>query len=192
MSIPLANTKKNYIGSLSPEYPLLGLLSGGPAHGYQLHQQLRVELGQIWHISLSQTYNILNRLEKAGHIKGYLQEQSKRPARRRFSMTSSGQKRFFDWLQAPSGLSVKAIRIEFTTRLYFASRQDPDLAFQMIADQILETHTGLKALSDTLDEVPPDQIYNRLSLELRIRHLESTLDWLNDCEKALNFSTLQV
>lgn len=49
---------------LSPEYALLGFLERPPAHGYELHQRLLEHLGEIWHVSLSQTYNILTRLEE--------------------------------------------------------------------------------------------------------------------------------
>lgn len=181
MSISTRSVSKTYVGPLSPEYPLLGLLVREPAHGYQLYQSLQKELGHIWHISLSQTYNILNRLEKSGLITGRLQEQSKRPARRRFSLTKQGRNRFQEWLQEPSGLSVKSIRIEFTTRLYFAFLQDPDLAVHMVEEQIQETKAGIYSLSRSLKKIPPDELFNRLSMELRLRHLQSTLEWLYDC-----------
>jgi len=45
---------------------LLGFLNQQPAHGYDLHERIEAELGQIWRIGLSQTYNILNRLETQG------------------------------------------------------------------------------------------------------------------------------
>src|SRR4030067_2794252 len=112
--------KTSYTGSLSPEYALLGLRSQKPAHGYELHQWMLRDLGQIWHISLSQTYNILNRLEVQGFIRGDLQEQEKLPARRYFKLMESGLERFETWLNSTSGCSVRLIRVEFTTRLYFA------------------------------------------------------------------------
>jgi hypothetical protein len=39
--------------ALSPEYVLLGFLNQQPAHGYDLHERMEAELGQIWHISLN-------------------------------------------------------------------------------------------------------------------------------------------
>jgi len=36
--------------ALSPEYVLLGFLNQQPAHGYELHQRIEAQLGQIWHI----------------------------------------------------------------------------------------------------------------------------------------------
>ena len=130
--------KSAYVGSLSPEFALLGLLSQGPAHGYELHQRLTTELGQVWHLSQSQIYNILNRLDGKGFIHGTLQEQDKLPAKRSFRLTGAGQQRFMDWLNLPSRSSVRAIRVEFTTRLYFALTISQDLAHQLIDAQRLK------------------------------------------------------
>ena len=71
--------KSNYASALSPEYALLGFLSQQQAHGYELHRRLTEELGQVWHVSLSQTYNILTRLERQGYIAGKTFEQEKAP-----------------------------------------------------------------------------------------------------------------
>jgi DNA-binding PadR family transcriptional regulator len=173
--------KSTYVGSLSPEFALLGLLSQGPAHGYELHQKLASELGQVWHLSQSQIYNILNRLEGKDYIRGTLEEQKKLPAKRLFRLTDAGQDRFDDWLYAPSRSSVRAIRVEFTTRLYFALAIDPDLASDLIDSQIAETRVGLQRLETRRSSIPEDQTFNRLGLDLRIHQLNSILDWLASC-----------
>src|SRR3972149_953899 len=121
-----------YIGPLSPEFALLGLLSQKSAHGYELHQRLVSDLRQVWHVSLSQTYNILNRLEEKGYISGTFEEQEKHPTRRRFHLNPAGQERFNQWLHTPSRCTVRAIRVEFITRLYFARATSPELARELI------------------------------------------------------------
>lgn len=178
-------TKTSYTGALSPEYALLGLLYLKPAHGYQLHQRLAEDLGQTWHISLSQTYNILKRLEAQGFIEANIQEQSKLPDRREFQLSKTGSERFWQWFHAPTGASVRAIRVEFTTRLYFARKIDLKMAERLINEQVAETRTGLDRLNSVLAGIPPDQIFNRLGLELRIRQLDSILDWLEECRIVL-------
>jgi PadR family transcriptional regulator AphA len=180
--------KPSKIGSLSPEYVLLGLLLRGPAHGYELHQKLTAELDQVWHLSQSQIYNILNRLEEKDFIRGTLQEQEKLPAKRLFHLTPAGKEHFESWLNTPSRSSVRAIRIEFTTRLYFAYALDPDLAAQLIEAQILAIQAGLKRLEAQQASLPGEQIFNRMGLDLRIRQLSSILDWLASCQDILNSS----
>ena len=177
--------KTSFVSSLSPEFALLGLLSQGPAHGYELHQKLTAELGQVWHLSQSQIYNILNRLEGKEFIRGTLQEQKKLPAKRLFHLTQAGQARFESWLSSPSRSSVRAIRVEFTTRLYFAYALDPGMASKLIEAQIAETRAGLQRLEARQSTLPPEQIFNKLGLELRVRQLTSILEWLATCHTTL-------
>lgn len=181
-------TKTTYSSALSPEYALLGFLAQKPAHGYDLHLRLTAELGQVWHVSQSQVYNILNRLEGQGFITATVQAQEKLPARRRFRLTAAGRKRFDAWLHATTGSSVHAIRVEFITRLYFAAALDPALAGRLIEDQMVETRAGLERLTGLLAELPPDQTFNRLGLELRIRQLRSIVGWLTACQKTLGLN----
>jgi DNA-binding PadR family transcriptional regulator len=165
---------------------LLGLLAQSPAHGYELYQRLSTDLSQVWHLSLSQTYNILKRLEAQGYIIGALQEQEKLPTRRLFRLTPSGQARFDRWLRGTCRSSVRAIRLEFLTRLYFARSADPQLAHQLIDAQLAETRRGLEWLHKKYSSLPEKELINRLGLELRIRQLESILEWLRDCHDGLN------
>ena len=171
--------------SISPEFALLGFLSQQPAHGYELHQRLVTDLSQVWHISLSQTYNILTRLETQGLIVGTLQEQEKLPARRLFSLTEAGRQRFEAWLEMPSGCSVRAIRVEFITRLYFAQAISPEFSQLLIDSQAAQIQAGIIQLHTTLGQIPPAQVFNRLGIELRIRQLSSILDWMVECKRAL-------
>ncbi len=173
--------KHTYASTLSPEYPVLGLLIQQPAHGYRLHQRLNTDLRQIWRISLSQIYNILKRLEAHGFIIGQMQEHAGTPTRRHFEATPKGVKRFEEWLFAPSGSSARAIRVEFLTRLYFAMAIYKERASHLIDEQITESHKHLEILKGALDLLPLDQAFNRLALELRVRQLESILNWLPQC-----------
>ena len=187
MSISRSRTRAPKSGGLSPEYALLGFLSLRQAHGYELHRQLAEELDQIWHISLSQTYNILARLESQGAITGEMLEQQKLPARRQFNLTAVGRARFNEWLYRPTGCSVHAIRLEFTTRLYFAARccKSPAMAHDLIDAQVIEVQHGIERLKAMLTELPQSQTFNRLGLGLRVRQLTSILDWLSECRDAL-------
>jgi DNA-binding PadR family transcriptional regulator len=165
---------------------LLGLLAHSPAHGYELYQKLSTDLSQVWHLSLSQAYNILNRLEAQGDITGVIQEQSKLPARRLFHLTPLGQRRYDEWLNASSGSSVRSIRLEFLTRLYFARLAGPHQAHRLIDIQIDETRQGLERLRALQGGISSDQLVNRLSLALRIHQLESILEWLEACHLAID------
>lgn len=174
-----------HIGSRSPEYALLGFLYQHPDHGYILHQHLLNELGSVWHVSQSQTYAILNRLEAQGYISSTTIEQEKLPPRQLFQITAAGRLRFEQWLGSPSGSSVRAIRVEFITRLYFAKKVFPAMIPAMIEAESFEIDTALTSLEIYQKSIPPEQMFNRLGLELRIQQLQSVRTWLTKCHAAI-------
>jgi DNA-binding PadR family transcriptional regulator len=169
---------------LSPEYALLGFLFSQPSHGYDLHRLLITELGLTWHVSQSQTYNILKRLETQGYISSTTVEQEKLPAIQYLKITLAGRRRFTAWLETPTGSSVRAIRLEFITRLYFAQKLAPEKFIPLLEAQTAEVQNALSRLDASLAVLPDVQTFNRLGLQLRIQQLKSILDWLYECRKA--------
>jgi DNA-binding PadR family transcriptional regulator len=173
----------HHIGTLSPEMALLGLLYEGPGHGYDLHRKVISDLGQVWHLSQSQAYAILKRLEVRGDISVEEILQEKLPARQLLHMTPTGRKHFLDWLEAPSGGSTRAIRMEFVTRLYFLRLYMPEKLSQAFERQRMEADTHIRRLVEMHIELGNEQIYNRMSLDLRLKQLKTVLEWLDDYQK---------
>lgn len=176
------STENRRTSGLSPEYALLGFLEQSPAHGYELHQKLLEHLGEIWHTSLSQTYNILTRLEEQGFIQGTTQEQEKRPAKRRFRLTAAGKRRFEAWMSSISACSVRAIRVEFMTRLYFLYTRNPADALEAIQAQTEALQAHIERLKERLNNINSEQIFNCMGMSLRIRQLEVLVESLNECK----------
>jgi len=179
----MTSRKLHHIGTLSPEMALLGLLYGAPGHGYDLHRKVITDLGQVWHLSQSQAYAILKRLEARGEILVEEIPQEKLPPRQLLHITSQGRTHFLDWLDAPSGGSVRAIRMEFVTRLYFLSLYLPGKIAQAFDRQRVEAASHIQRLEKTLTELPHEQIHNRMSLEMRLKQLKAVLEWLDECQK---------
>jgi DNA-binding PadR family transcriptional regulator len=178
-----ANNHPHHIGTLSPEMALLGLLYAGPCHGYDLHRKVVNNLGQVWHLSQSQAYAILKRLESQRDISVEEIHQDKLHPRQLFYMTPQGRNRFLDWLDAPSGGSVRAIRMEFITRLYFLNLYAPEKIPQAFDRQMAEATSHLRRLEKICAELPSEQRYNHMSLELRVEQLNTVLEWLDECRK---------
>jgi DNA-binding PadR family transcriptional regulator len=173
----------HYIGNLSPEFALLGLLYGGPGHGYDLHRKVITDLGQVWHLSQSQAYAILKRLETRGDI--WVEEipQEKLPSRQLLHMTPEGRKHFLEWLDTTSGGSTRAIRMEFVTRLYFLRLYMPEKLAPAFDLQKAETEKHIRRLEKTCAELPSEQIFNCMSLQMRLKQLRTVLEWLDECQK---------
>jgi DNA-binding PadR family transcriptional regulator len=175
--------------SRSPEYALLGLLYLQSDHGYNLHRRLIAELGGSWHIRQSQSYTILKRLKREGYLTATPVKQAKLPALQSLKLTPAGRQRFTTWLKTPTGSSVRAIRLEFITRVYFMEKVRPAQVQPMFAEQILAVQATLTRLESSLSALPEAQKYPRLSLQLRIRQLDSTIAWLEVSRREFPGST---
>lgn len=171
-------SKDRHSGNVSPEFALLGFLLAGPSHGYDLHQRFLGELGQVWHLSQSQAYAILKRLESRGDISAQVIEQEKLPARQLLHITEAGRRRFFEWLELGIGRTARSIRLEFLTRLYFTQRYRPEQIMQIYNTQAAEIKTTIQRLESLLEYLPPDQIFNRLSLDLRLQQMRLIQTWM--------------
>jgi PadR family transcriptional regulator, regulatory protein AphA len=171
--------KLHHAGNLSPEYALLGFLLTGPSHGYDLHQQFLAELGHVWHLSQSQAYAILKRLENRGDISAHFVTQDKLPAKQMLRITASGRYRFMSWLEKDVSRNARAIRLEFLTRLYFARLHKPEIIKQIYSAQRAEIEASIERLEKLLGDLPGEQIFNRLSLDLRLRQMQLIQEWMD-------------
>lgn len=170
--------KAHRTGNLSPEFVLLGLLIIKPSHGYDLHQRFNAELGYVWHLSQSQTYAILKRLEDRGDISAQVIEQEKLPSRQMLRVTASGRIRFFEWLELGVGKNARSIRLEFLTRLYFTQLLSPESIGRIYNAQAAEIGSAIARLERLAEQVPPEQAFNRLSIDLRFRQLRLIQNWM--------------
>lgn len=173
-------SKGHHIGNVSPEFALLGFLLAGPNHGYDLHQRFLVELGQVWHLSQSQAYAIFNRLENRGDISAQVVDQEKLPARQILRITEAGRRRFFEWLERGIGNTARSIRLEFLTRLYFTQLYRPENMAQIYDAQYAELESTIVRLEGLLEHLPPDQLFNRLSLDLRLQQMRLIRNWMEE------------
>ena len=152
----------------------------GPSHGYDLHQRLTGDLGNVWHVSQSQAYSILKRLERRGDIATTAARQGKLPRRLMLRITPAGRRRFRQWLGGAGNSGARTVRLEFLTRLYFANRFMPEKAAGIHTAQAREVATAIRRLRLLLSHVPDDQTFNRMSLQLRLRQMELVRAWLQE------------
>ena len=73
----------------------------------------------------------------------------------------------------PTEGSTRAIRMEFITRLYFLNTYFPEKVTQAFEQQRSEAETHIARLEKILADLPKEQLYNRMSLEMRLKQLHS-------------------
>lgn len=170
---------------LSPDDVLLGLLAARPSHGYQLLEHFRIpgQLGLVWHMSTSQLYAILKRLESGDFVTGREVASDDAPPRTEYQLTGIGRDRLDTWLHEPSpSASTRRIRTEFLSRLYIAHLLDVPID-PIIQRQKATCQQRKNSLIATQTEIAPS--IGCLSLDLLVAELEVILQWIDRCESNL-------
>jgi len=82
------------------ELLLLGLLLTQSQHGYQINEFIEKNLSRITEMKKGNAYAVLERLAKEGFVDVHSEQEGKRPQRKVYSITPSGQARFMELLKA--------------------------------------------------------------------------------------------
>ncbi len=157
------------------EYTVLGTLSLGEAHGYDVFKFLNDNLSDICRFGRSQTYAVLSRLEQEGlvfHDKVY---QENLPAKKVFRLTPAGQEIFDAWMTSPVA-HIRDLRVEFLVKLFFTGLKPTGVREQFVADQMETCRKKAKNLEET--KVAVQTPIQMLALDYRIAIVNSTIEWL--------------
>lgn len=166
---------------LSPQWVLLGLLTGKPMHGYELHQFFTTAspLGRVWHLGMSQMYKLLSELESLGYVKCSIEPQESRPDRKVFHVTTPGREAFQQWLLTPVS-GIRLMRIEFLGKLFLART----LGREMVQAVIDVQEEACQTLLAELREGMPAKGFEDLVLRFRRGQIEAAIEWLAYCRRA--------
>src|SRR5690349_10086158 len=85
---------------MSTAHVLLGLLAGGPRHGYDLKRAHDERLPQAKPLAFGQVYATLGRLERDGLVERAGQDRDGGPDRTTYAITDAGRERIGEWLAA--------------------------------------------------------------------------------------------
>jgi PadR family transcriptional regulator AphA len=163
------------------DFPLLGVLSLGPAHGYDLCAELRDRLGQIWTLRASHIYALLAGLEKDGLVSHERIDQENRPAKKVFRITPEGRQLFSTWMTSPVG-NVRDMRLEFFAKLYFARLESHRVASKLIDDQLKVCGKNIGRLMAQIESCQVEA--ERSVLDYRLAMLRATAGWLRRARQA--------
>jgi len=102
---------------------LLGLLTRGPASGWDLKVRLEEDLSLGWDADLAQIYPALKRLLRGGFLALKRRRSTHGPPRREYRLTPSGRRELKKWLNEPPELPRP--RSAALARLAFLERRLP-------------------------------------------------------------------
>ena len=171
---------------LSIKHAILGLLAGGPLHGYELKAAYEADLVPFpdTQLNYGQVYSTLERLGRDGLLAHEVVSQAERPDKKVYALTRAGRKELREWLATPSPLDLD-LRNETFLKLMLARRlQDPD-PFEVLAVErracFERLHEVTQARAKAGGEGEP--VPTVLLLDLAALRLEAFLKWLDHCEE---------
>ena len=167
---------------VSPENALLGILMTGPKHGYELHGYMSARMNEFWQLSMSQIYALLKRLEREGCIISRQEQQESRPAKKIFSLTQTGKKRFLSWVQSPVQ-HVRDFRIEFMAKLFFIRELRLDLGDSLVDPQIEVLQKKLAGIQGSKEKITDP--FENLLFSFKTAQSSAVLNWLYECKRFL-------
>ncbi|WP_369155469.1 PadR family transcriptional regulator [Streptomyces sp. R02] len=164
--------------------PLLALLARGPAHGYELKQDLVQLLGAAYpQPNVGQIYVTLGRLEKTGLIEGEAIEQSSRPNKKVYHLTEAGHEALRAWFEETA--DEPRVRDEFFMKLALAPQTGLADQISLINRQRRQYLNTMRQLSKLAAAEDRDNRISHLLIEGAMLHLQADLDWLERCQEEL-------
>lgn len=165
-----------YAAFMSLRHALLGLLTEGPASGYDLLKLFDVSLSGVWSATQSQIYTELNKLAEAGLIA--LTDEGPR-GRKQYSISAEGEAELRRWLTETEPHQPR--RSESMLRVFFlgaVSQQQAHEYLTSMAERHAKEEAALRELERVIDWDEGNlSTYGRLVLEFGLRHSAMNREW---------------
>ena len=105
---------------MSISHALLGLLTRGERHGYELRRQLEDELGPEWRLDFGQLYRLLGAMKGKHWLAAKVEAGTQGPDRKTYRITPRGRAELRRWLRQPVA-AVGRERDELAVKLRFGT-----------------------------------------------------------------------
>jgi DNA-binding PadR family transcriptional regulator len=155
---------------------LLGVLAGGPAHGYDLKRAHDERFPSSRKLAYGQVYSTLSRLERDGLVETVETAQAGGPERTVYAATAAGEAQLREWLEQtedPGPYTADELVRKTITALH--SRGDADGFLRRQRAVHLDKMRLL-----TRDRTSVDGAGARIAVDHTIAHLDADLRWLEE------------
>jgi DNA-binding PadR family transcriptional regulator len=158
-------------------YVLLGLLSAGPCHGYDLKQAHDRRLPRAKPLAFGQVYATLGRLERDGLVATAGQDRAGGPDRTSYQLTGTGRAALEEWLDAveppaPHVNSVLLAKVVVALLAAGSRRAGSYLVAQRAA------HVARLRELTAIKSDPDSSLVDVIAADFAINHLDADLRWL--------------
>jgi PadR family transcriptional regulator AphA len=171
------------MASMSLRHAVLGLLSSGPASGYDLLKLFEASLANVWPATQSQLYAELNRMADVGLVE--VAAEGPR-GRKEYAITPRGAAELRHWMTEVEPDRVR--RSDMLLRVFFLDVVSPEEAAAYLEREVeyaAERYEGLSVLKEQVQGNDRLSVYGRLALEWGLRFSAFTREWAEWAEGEL-------
>jgi len=164
-----------YIHGMSTSHVLLGFLTNGARHGYELKRAHDARFPQARPLAFGQVYATLERLERDGLVKVATTEQGAGPERIRYALTPRGRAALDAWLaevEPPLPFVANTLFAKVVVALLTGGSADGYLAAQRAA------HLARMRELTRLKSQPGASPSETVSADYALAHLDADLQWM--------------
>lgn len=168
------------------EHSVLGVLSDGPLHGYELRKRLTAILGPFRALSFGSLYPCLHRLTERGLVEQVAEASradlavvTSRRARVVYALTPEGKEAFAEWVadDGPEAWEDEA----FAARLAFFSRTDAQVRLRILEGRRTRLEQRLRELEASIERTNERMdVYAERLQRHGIEGAEREVHWLED------------
>jgi len=162
---------------MSTAHVLLGLLAGGPRHGYDLKRAHDDRLPRAKPLAYGQVYATLGRLERDGLVSEAGQDREGGPDRTSYEITDDGRQHLDTWLSAVEPPAPYVTSELFSKVVVALLAADAGRARDYLVAQRAAHVSRMRELTTAKSE-PEASVGDVIAADYAIGHLEADLRWL--------------
>ena len=164
---------------MSTAHVLLGLLAGGPRHGYDLKRAHDDRLPRAKPLAYGQVYATLGRLERDGLVSEAGQDREGGPDRTSYEITDDGRQHLDTWLSAVEPPAPYVTSELFSRVVVALLAADAERARDYLVAQRAAHMSRMRELTTAKTE-PGASVGDVVAADYAIGHLEADLRWLRN------------
>lgn len=153
---------------------LLGLISTGPTHGYDLKHRYDALFGHDRPIAFGQIYASLARMIRDGLIEALGAEAGDGPDRKRYDITDQGRRRLTEWLREPDTPSP-TLQTNLFAKTVLALMLDDDAETTLD----IQRREHLARMRDLTTAKGAAGLLERLAIDHALFQIEADLRWID-------------
>lgn len=160
------------------ELVILGSLKDGPRHGYEIKKTVENSLGRFLKLNNNLLYPTLKRLERTGAVSCRVDVQDRRPARRVYAITPSGEALLSDLLEDAEGETRQATYAAFYVRVAFFHLVSPVTRLRILRVRQRLLLDVIAYLEDCLACQNEARPYARRLAAFSLQRHQAELEWV--------------